>query len=331
MASDHNQVSGGPPARSGKGSASNRSGYGPLAKRISAITTNCLLTAVVLVAGLGFGRQVLRWWAEETAESADALRSADLADGLGDPSRLHVLQFGDQSWSLRRQSIAGGRQAAAETLRAVCREVLRQNRLPGEGPGGAEEGFLRQLAARDPVEQEPGKWRLYELDESLPMMVGTQPEAAVVDSSAGQNLAAGGQRVVVWGLALPAGPEMWTLFSFQPEILASQPVGPVPELPLPPASRRIVSMRVAGGGAMLIFEGPQEPKTWIDFYDGWFGSHNWKRSGVWQRFGARWHARYTAPGQGSGGAVDVHFGGDVPGRSSGLLLVFPSPSGGGLG
>ncbi len=298
-----------------------------LAKRISATTTNCLLTAVVLVVGWSFGRQVLRWWAEDdTAESAETLLPAAIGDGLGDPWRLHIVQFGEQSWSLRRQSIAGGKQVAATALRASCGEVVRRQRLPQQQPGVAESEFLSRLAAQQPAEQEPGKWRLYELTEALPMVVGTQPRRAAGDASPREHLAVPAHRVVTWGLALPAGPEAWTLFTFQSEVPSGGQTAGMPKIPVPPECRRTLSMRVAGGGAILTFEGPEDPKTWAKFYDRWFATHNWKTAGGWRRFGSRWHVRYSAPGKVPAGCVDVHFGSDGRGGSTGLLVIGPSPA-----
>lgn len=295
-----------------------------LAKRISAVTTRCLLTAVVLVAGLGFGRQVLRWWAEDAAESADVSRPATIADGLGDPSRLHVLHFGEQPWSLRRQSIGGTRRVAAAALREICREVVRNDRSPDERPGEAEATFLGRLAARDPAEQEPGKWRLYELDEGLPMVVGTQSRAAA-NAPPNADVSAAGHRVIVWGLALPVGREAWSLFTFQPEVAAGGHAAALPEVPIPPQCRRTVSMRVTGGGGIVAFEGPPEPNAWIRFYDRWFATHNWKTAGGWQQSGQRWHVRYDAPGPAGRWEVDVHFGSHGPGHGTGLLIMTPSP------
>ena len=50
-------------------------GFAGLAKRISAWTTRGLLTLMVLVAGLGFGRQVLKWWAADAADRTGYRRS----------------------------------------------------------------------------------------------------------------------------------------------------------------------------------------------------------------------------------------------------------------
>ena len=42
-------------------------GMGRLALRISRWTTNSLLTVMLLVIALGFGRQVLHWWHDDAA------------------------------------------------------------------------------------------------------------------------------------------------------------------------------------------------------------------------------------------------------------------------
>ena len=85
-------------------------------------------------------------------------------------------------------------------------------------------------------------------------------------------------------------------------------------------------MRVAGGGAILTFEGPADPKTWAKFYDRWFATHNWKTARGWRRFGSRWHVRYSAPGKAPAGRVDVGFGSDGRGGNTGLLVIGPSPA-----
>jgi hypothetical protein len=299
--------------------------YARLAKRISATTTNCLLTAVVLVAGLGFGRQVLRWWAADTAQPPDASPPrgypAEILNGLGDPERLHTLQFGDQPWLLRRQSITGDREAAATALRAACREVVRQDRPTDQPPLPAEISLLSRLAARDPTEQAPGKWRLYELTGSLPMVVGTRPQPAAADALPSKNPAPMGDRVVVLGVALPVGSQAWTVLGFQPGGTGGQPSAGFPAVPIPAGCRRTLSMSVVGGGAILAFEGPQGRKTWSNFYDEWFATHHWMRAGGWEQSGAGWHARYTPPAQDPAAFVDVHLGSDGPHRSTGLLMI----------
>ena len=71
--------------------------FAALAKRLSAWTTNSLFTLLVLVVGVGFGRQMTNWWA------ADASPPPVVAAGLDNPAQVRMLQFGDASWSLCRR------------------------------------------------------------------------------------------------------------------------------------------------------------------------------------------------------------------------------------
>jgi hypothetical protein len=186
-------------------------GFATLAKRISSWTTNSLLTLLVLVAGLGFGRQVLKWWKAD-ASPRGAAGAISPGDGFGDPMRLHTVQFGDSSWSLRRQSIIGDKQSAVEQLRAACCEMLKTHvpatpgsplptnlrSVPGEGPGAkaeSEDKFLALLSRSNPVEEEPGKWRVYEFHEAFPMAVGVArvgETAAARPAETSSNLAQSG-------------------------------------------------------------------------------------------------------------------------------------------
>lgn len=325
MTTDHHQASSHAGESDESGAPSESLGYARLAKRISAITTNCLLTAIVLIAGLGFGRQVLKWWAGDGEEPVAASRAAQGTDGLGDPARLHVLQFGDQTWSLRRQSIFGDKRAAAIALRANCREVVRQGGWPTDRPPKSERELLSRLAASEPVEQESAAWRLYELDEAFPMVVGTRRPADEADRPASKRVSATADRIVTWGLAIPDGADAWTVCTFQPESSSGEKAGGLSEIPLPPECSRTLAMRVAGGGAILAFEGPPRPKRWIEFYNDWFSTHNWKAAGSWQHLGSGWHGRFSTPGSGPAGSVDVHFGTGGRGRSIGLIMTAPSP------
>ena len=80
-------------------------------------------------------------------------------------------------------------------------------------------------------------------------------------------------------------------------------------------------MRVAGGGAIVAFEGVGGHKTWGKFYQRWFASHNWKTARGWRKSGSRWHARYTGPEKVPAQAVEVHFGGDGRDGCTGLLVI----------
>jgi hypothetical protein len=320
--------------------------FATLAKRMSSWTTNSLLTLLILLGGLGFGRQVLKWWAAEPASSGGA-PVASFGDGLGDPMQLHTIQFGDSSWTLRRQSIVGDESSAIGQLRAACREVLKtrvpsnQNSRPpleteqaatksplpsenGKGTKGeGEDKFLALLSDSTPVEEE-GKWRIYEFHEAFPMAVGltrSGTAAATEPAKTSVNLAQAGYRVVVWAVAVPSTNGEWTLYSFQPESPSIEVVSGLAEIPFPEGCHRGLSLRAAEGAGLIAFSGPERPQQWKLFYDNWFRRQGWQTMTDWQPVGPAWYAKFVA--KDGGGAVDVRFGPDGRGGLSGLMMITP--------
>ncbi len=319
MATDQNQASeNGAPEKEAPESGS----HATLLKRAATWATNSLLTIIVLVLGIGFGRQVLIWWAEDDAPSNAGVGSM-VADGLGNPGRLHSLEFGDLAWSVRRQSVECDQARAALALRSACREVVGREVLPTEVIQPSEAEFLTQLARHEPVEEEPGKWRLYELSSGFPLVVGTRTTPPVSSSPPGTNLAYPARRVVVWGLATPMGPRAWTLYTFQSGKALGAGFPKLPEFPVPPECRKTLSLRVAGGGGMIGFEGPEPAESWKRVYDDWFAGRDWKTATGWQRTGSAWCVRYGAPPGGPIGWVDVRLGTDENGQTRGLLILTP--------
>ncbi len=241
--------------------------FGLLARRISAWTTNGLLTVIILVVGLVFGRQVLRWWAADAPRSNAASATPRIGQGLGDPSQPHVLQFGNQPWSLREQVIGGDRQAAAAALLADCRRFLQSAPAPA-GAAGSDRAararnaeVLATLRQLKPTEEERGKWRLYQLPNDLPMVAGVRQDAAATQGRAASKLAEGTPAVVIWGLAIPRARQAWTLYTFQPESDAGQPNSGLASIPIPPGSCRIMAMQVAEGGGLPPFRDRTAPSS----------------------------------------------------------------------
>ncbi len=303
--------------------------FGLLARRISAWTTNGLLTVIILVVGLVFGRQVLRWWAADAPRSNAASATPRIGQGLGDPSQPHVLQFGNQPWSLRQQVIGGDRQAAAAALLADCRRFLQSAPAPA-GAAGSDRAararnaeVLATLRQLKPTEEERGKWRLYQLPNDLPMVAGVRQDAAATQGRAASKLAEGTPAVVIWGLAIPRARQAWTLYTFQPESDAGQPNSGLASIPIPPGSCRIMAMQVAEGGGIAAFSGPDRTEQWKQFYDDWFVKHRWKPSGGWQQMGSSWHVRYTAADRRQPAAAEIRLSPDRQGRCTGLVMVSP--------
>ena len=301
-------------------------GFAQLAKRISAWTTNCLLSLIVLVAGVGFGRQVLKWWAGDAPSPSDTSAATMATGNLGDPAAAHVLQFGNQPWSLRRQVIAGDKSKAAAALRNAARELLATAGPSNVPPTEAGQRFLAFLAQSVPVDQEPGKWRLYESSDVFPMVagVGQTPEIpAKSPRPEGVNLAERACRVVLWGIAVPMGSEAWTLLTLQPAVPSKEGDSVPFGIPLPPGSSVTLAMRVADGGAMVAWNGLAQPEQWKRFYDEWFARQGWKSATAWQAAGAASYAKYAAPQSDPRGAVDIRFGPNGRGGWSGLLIATP--------
>ncbi len=297
--------------------------FAALARRIGSWTSKCLLTLIVLVAGLAFGRQVLRWWAEDEQTTAPAQTIALPADRLGDPAAPHTIEFGDSPWSMRRQTISGDRAQAIERLRAVCREMLDTIsplspptiKTPSEEKAA---GFLATLEKTKPTAESPGRWRLYEFHETFPMIAG---------------IAESPRRVLLWGMAIPAGPTGWTLCVFQPIVgqVANLPQpggrqGRLATCPTPPDARKTLSLRVDGGGAIVAFVGGANPSQWISFYNDWSKKNDWRRPAAWQMIGTAWHAKFIRPDRDGGGSLDIRFGPDNRGGFSGLGMLSPHES-----
>jgi hypothetical protein len=307
-----------PPSETPKPNPSAPTGFGLLAQRVSSWTTKAVLTALILVAGLGFGRQVLQWWKGDT--------SIDIplpSDGLGDLGRVHEIQVGSGTWSIRRQSLAGTRQQALETLRVTCREVTESAVAPVEWLDAPERNLLDSLQERPPAEREPGKWGVYQWDQAFPLVVGVREIGSEPGAKAAQKVAASGPRVVTWGLAVPMSQGAWTLYIFHPTGPSSGPQPGPPELPMPPASRRILALQVAGGGSITAFAGPAQPETWKRCFDRWFETRGWAAAGNWDHAGSRWSRCYVEKTEGPAARADVQLAADGSGGMSGLLLVTP--------
>jgi hypothetical protein len=201
--------------------------YAALARRISGWTANLLATAIVLVAGLAIGRQVIGWWregevagrsgiastADGSSAATDGTRSvpATLDGGTQDvPASLpEELRLSSARGPLEIVHFSGDRFAALARLRTSCRALAAdrtKSPLPAElviapaaGPGEAQ--WLARLANERPVEQTEGL-DLYQPSGELAM---------VVAASRGPE-----RRIAAWGFALPTGDGQWSCYTFAP-------------------------------------------------------------------------------------------------------------------
>lgn len=285
------------------------SDFASLARRISTWTTRGLLTLIVLVAGIGLGRQVLRWWAADARPAAPQTAH----DALGDPSQPHTVEVAGHPWSFRRQSIVGDKAVAIERLRAACRESLETTGnaepRPRRPPASDEEKrLLALLADAKPVELVAGRWRLYELHEGLPMAAGVTAQTP--------------GRVLLWGLAFPSDARQWTLCVFRPKNQSVEGVGKGFDVPLPPGCCKTLSLRADDGGVITTFSGKTPPERCMAIYRDWANEKGWPPAVDFQRLGTAWHAKFVSPDR-DGGSLEVRFAPDGHGGWTGILMTTP--------
>jgi len=306
------------------------SGFARVARQVSSWTSKGILTVVILVAGLVFGREVLTWWGADMTAAPQLARGVAVGEGLGNPAEPHWLQFGDQSWSFTLQVVGGSAKEAAATLRANCRKTTQAAVVPDDPPGSAELDFLRTIAGGKPVEEEAGRWQLYELEGAYPMAAGVlstdsaSRESRVESRELGITPPQFARRVVTWGLAVPRGPNTWGVYAFHTAPPPGTPEQHLSEVALPPGAQRILAIGAAGGGGMLSFRGPPEVETWKQFFDSWLGSRGWNAAGGWRQYGLNWHLHCEKDRAGSGWSMDIHFGPDGRGGQTGLVIVAPT-------
>jgi hypothetical protein len=304
--------------------------FGSLARRIANYTTRGILCAGVVVAGIVFGRQVMLWWGVESLPLGGTNAETAL-DALGDPGRPHTIEFGDSPWSLRRESFSGDKQQATQRLLAVCRAAAENT--AGQASIGtplpAERKMLASLVGRKPADESPGTWRLYELHDAFPMIVGVarmnvRASAAPAAKKKEKNLAEEPYRLVLWGIGMPSSGTGWTLCVFEPGGSAS--AQGQTDVPLPPGCHRTLSIRVAEGGQMTTFAGPEQPEAWKQFFADWSQRRGWPSAWGWRQTGGVWVAKFASADRGD--SLDVRLGPDARGQWTGLLMVVlrrPSP------
>ena len=188
-----------------------------LGRRIAGWASNLLASGVILIAALVFGRQVTQWWRSEppAANSPDTVAARNL--NLDDMA-MSWIEFGDSPLAMRRMVHHGVGESALAELRRICRESISDARPPNRLPGKAEKQLLERIAAQQPVESEPGRWAIYQLEYPVPIV------AAVLDEpSASAKVEEQQRRVISWGLAFPSAVEkqakahQWTLFVWADE------------------------------------------------------------------------------------------------------------------
>lgn len=187
-----------PPPSSGADSPSRLpapGGYALVARRIGGWTANLLATAIVLVASLAIGRQIIAWWRE-----VEPLAAADAGLPAAAPEEL---RWWTARGPLTREQVRGDETAVLAAMRRRCREVPAGPFSAGipaaAGPG--EERYVARLANEQPVEQ----------TEDLDLYQPSGGPTMVV------AVARPTQRLAAWSFALPgqadSGEPVWTCYT----------------------------------------------------------------------------------------------------------------------
>ncbi len=290
------------------------------AQRAAAWTTRLLLCGLIAAVGLGFGRQVLQWWAPEGEPNATE-PLAQTAPEADSPDDRQLVSIGAGPWRLVRESVAGPREHAAAALVRRAEEITASASLP-QRPLEAAEKTLLARAAAVPLDAGPhgANWRVVPVDLGVPAAVGLKwPDNR--PPAEGVNLAQTDVRVVTWGLAVPADESVWAVYCVFAEQTISGPIGAGSELPLPPEARRTLTLGTIGGGAMVGFEGRIDPAVCRRFFQQWFSRNGWTCIGSRRTADEGWFDRYEKSSSQGSAVVDVRVGLDAQRQVQGLLVL----------
>ncbi|MEQ8791015.1 MAG: hypothetical protein RIC55_32435 [Pirellulaceae bacterium] len=304
---------------------------GRSAKRLFGWATNLLAIAVVLAAGLAFGRQVLVWWRGEPEPPAAPLAGSAQP---GQSAGAHRLEFGDVPLVFEHEAFLGPRSAVLERLVKGCQAIAAARPRVSQTAGPAELRMLERTANQIPVVETDG-FRVYQLERPLPM-------AAAVAQTPTEDGSSPRDRVVSWGLAMPVGEAQqvgsshqqaddaepssnelnWTLFNWSAGSGLRAAAVNLP--PLPPGARRTMLLASKDGAAVAAFRLEGSPGDAMRHFSEHFENappgEDWAAASPWRETNNVWHAGFYAA---QSGTVDVQLTIDGDGILSGVLTASP--------
>lgn len=304
-----------------------------LARRISSRTSDLLAIAIVVVASLTLGRQVLEWWHAEPPAAMDLGPMENVGTEWGSHAQPVLLNFGDSPVSLTRQVfLDSSSQTALEAVRQRCQEALIKSGSPHTSIDAAERDQLLELSKLTPDMEQPGDWGLYTLGSGLATVVGVKNFPAAAGKT-DRTSPPESQRVLCWGLVFPGvDRDSWIAWTFvrRTDPVSSRPgVSPdnfdLNQVSLPAGSYRTVVMQETGQGGLLGFQGEDVDNGWQRHFTQWFEGHGWKPAGGGKSPGAGWTGRFARrePGNESDSTIDVQFHPQAKGPVAGLIHWMP--------
>lgn len=294
------------PAESSAPSSAAAPGFAGLARRVSALATNVLATALVLLLGLVVGREVIGLWrADDEVASSETIR--DVAAQPSEP-RPAVAQFGAQGPPLELRTVQGDRKAAIVALREMCRSAIAAQGNPSSQPVTAEERRLLSTVTNMAPSESTPHGEIYELPGAVPVVV------AITGQTSEQR------RVAYCGLALSPAAGGWSLYGIRWQQRGDE--SKKAAVPLPPQTQRVMSLATDATATTLVFTGAGPAEAWQAFYRSAATDRAWRTLRDWQRSGYDWQASYEQ--QDAESLVrrfDIQLSSDPLGRWRGLITT----------
>ncbi|GEM_PF-5964648 len=311
-----------------------------LSRRIATWSCNFLATLLVLVAGIGFGRQVLRWWYETDPPRPKLPQipssSAGLAGGfhaVDDPTLgVTELTFGGSPWVWTRGETSGSAETAYKRLTSLVQSRTSRASLPADSIPESESRLLERIGEWETWSEEAGRLRVLGLRKPIPVVMGIrmldrQSEGA--DKLWDPSRA----RIVCWGFAIPEAENRWRLDVFwlgpPGQLMPDHPQSLPPQIPQSfaveeqkaiPGIERLVRFRAPGLGEQAVYYGPGPLETWQQFFDRLSRAEGVDATGPWSWLGATCHREY-ARRDGNGTFYSVYITPREDGSYFGLWLA----------
>lgn len=266
-----------------------RPSFPTVGARIGNIATNVLVTGIILIVGIAFGREVISWWRHDPGSH----RPSPIAAVVGTENSLTaaghtLLEFGDFPFVLDREDVVGDLAIVLTRLRESSHRALASPQPLASQVSPAEQRMLKAANRLTPIEEQDGDWSIYQIEAPLPMVVAVQHSKS--------NVATVDQRVVSWGIAVPvatrAGEQQheWTLFTYSSDSTADD-TSQTSTWQTPPGGHRTLSLRTTQGGNIVSYTGITTVDTWTDFYDELFAKSS-STDQQWRVDFGTWRCRF---------------------------------------